>query len=152
MKMYIIWAAAILILGVLEGITVQLVSIWFVFGAVAALVASVCGANLAVQIIVFIAVSVISLLVTRPLVKKKLTANKQPTNADRCIGRDGVVCEKIDNLEPSGLVKVDGKIWTARTADGSIIEPESIVRVEKIEGVKLIVSKKERKHNIKKEN
>ena len=142
MKMYIIWAAAILILGVLEGITVQLVSIWFVFGAVAALVASVCGANLAVQIIVFIAVSVISLLVTRPLVKKKLTANKQPTNADRCLGQDGVVCEKIDNLEPSGLVKVDGKIWTARTADGSIIEPESIVKIEKIEGVKLIVSKK----------
>ena len=142
MKMYIIWVAAILILGVLEGITVQLVSIWFVFGAVAALVASVCGANLIVQIIVFIAVSVISLLVTRPLVKKKLTANKQPTNADRCLGQDGVVCEKIDNLEPSGLVKVDGKIWTARTADGSIIEPESIVKIEKIEGVKLIVSKK----------
>ena len=64
MKMYIIWAAAILILGVLEGITVQLVSIWFVFGAVAALIASICGANLTVQIIVFIAVSVISLLVT----------------------------------------------------------------------------------------
>lgn len=142
MKMYIIWAAAILILGVLEGITVQLVSIWFVLGAVAALIASICGANLTVQIIVFIAVSVISLLVTRPLVKKKLTSNKQPTNADRCLGQDGVVCEQIDNLKPSGLVKVDGKIWTARTADGSIIEPESIVRVEKIEGVKLIVSKK----------
>ncbi len=142
MKMYIIWAAAILILGVLEGITVQLVSIWFVFGAVAALIASICGANLTVQIIVFIAVSVISLLVTRPLVKKKLTANKQPTNADRCIGLDGVVTEQIDNLKPSGLVKVDGKIWSARSADGSVIEPESIVTIEKIDGVKLIVSNK----------
>lgn len=142
MKMYIIWAAAILILGVLEGITVQLVSIWFVFGAIAALIASLCGANLTVQIIVFIAVSIISLLVTRPLVKKKLTAKKERTNADRCIGLDGVVSERIDNLKPSGLVKVDGKLWTARSADGSIIEPESIVKVEKIEGVKLIVSKK----------
>lgn len=142
MKMYIIWAAAILVLGILEGITVQLVSIWFVFGAVAALIASICGANITLQVIIFIAVSVVALLVTRPLVKKKITAKKQATNADRCIGLDGVVCEKIDNLKPSGLVKVDGKVWTARSADGSIIEPESIVKVEKIEGVKLIVSNK----------
>lgn len=142
MKMYIIWTAAILILGILEGVTVQLVSIWFVFGAVAALIASLCGANVPLQVIIFIAVSVIALLVTRPLVKKKLTANKQPTNADRCIGLEGVVTERIDNLEPSGLVKVDGKIWSARSADGSVIEPESIVKIEKIEGVKLIVSNK----------
>ena len=114
-------------------------SIWFVIGAVAALIAQLLGAGLVIQVVVFIAVSVAALLVTRPLVKKKLNTKAEKTNADRCIGMQGVVTEDIDNLAPSGQVKADGKIWTARSATGEKIPKDTVVTVEKIDGVKLIV-------------
>lgn len=139
-NMYIVWAALIIAFGVLEGITVQLVSIWFVIGSVAGLVAHMLGANVTVQVIVFIAVSALSLVVTRPLVKKKLETKVVKTNADRCIGKEGVVTEDIDNLAPSGQVKADGKIWTARSMTGEKIPAGAVVTVEKIDGVKLIVN------------
>ncbi len=138
-KMYVVWAALIVAFGVLEGITAQLVSIWFVIGAIAALIAQLLGATLIVQIIVFIAVSIIALLITRPLVRKKLNTKAEKTNADRCIGQEAVVIEEIDNLAPTGQVKADGKVWTARSANGEKIPKDSIVTVEKIDGVKLIV-------------
>ena len=138
--MYILWAAAIVIFGVLEAVTVQLVSIWFVIGAVAALIASLCGANFLTQVLIFVGVTIVALLLTRPLVKKRLKPKTESTNADRCIGQEAVVTEKIDNIAATGLVKVGGSVWTARTADGSVIEQGAIVKVEKIEGVKLIVT------------
>ena len=108
-KMYIVWAAAIVVFGVLEGMTAQLVSIWFVLGAIAALVAALCGATLPVQIIIFVAVTIITLIATRPIVKKKINFKAEKTNADRCIGESAVVTEEINNLEAKGLVKADGK-------------------------------------------
>ena len=138
-KMYVVWAALIVAFGVLEGITAQLVSIWFVIGAIAALVAQILGATLLVQILVFIAVSIIALLITRPLVRKKLNTQAEKTNADRCIGGEAVVIETIDNLAPTGQVKADGKIWTARSASGETIPEGTVVTVQKIDGVKLIV-------------
>ena len=140
-KTYIVWAAAIIIFGVLEGVTAQLVSIWFVLGAIAALIASICGAPVYVQIIIFVAVTIITLIATRPLVKKKINFKAEKTNADRCIGESAVVTEEINNLEAKGQVKADGKIWTARSSDGSIIPENTVVTVEKIDGVKLIVKK-----------
>jgi membrane protein implicated in regulation of membrane protease activity len=140
--MYIIWAIAIVAFGVLEGITAQLVSIWFVIGSVASLISALLGASFPVQIIVFIAVSALALIATRPIVKKKLNTKVQPTNADRCIGQDGVVIEEINNLVPSGQVKVDGKVWTARSSNKEIIPKGDVVTVEKIDGVKLVVSNK----------
>ncbi|MBR0412520.1 MAG: NfeD family protein [Eubacterium sp.] len=137
--MYVVWAALIVAFCVLEGITAQLVSIWFVIGAIAALIAQLCGASLIIQIVVFIAVSIVALLVTRPIVKKKLNTKAEKTNADRCIGMQGVVTESIDNLAPSGQVKVDGKVWTARSSAGESILEGTVVTVEKIDGVKLIV-------------
>lgn len=142
--MYILWAAAIVIFGVLEAVTVQLVSIWFVIGAIAALIASLCGASLLTQVLIFVGVTIVALLLTRPLVKRKLKPKVESTNADRCIGQEAVVMERIDNIEPTGLAKVGGNVWTARTADGSIIEKGTIVKVEKIEGVKLIVTEVEK--------
>lgn len=140
--MYIIWAAAILVFGIAEGITAQLVSIWFVIGAIAGLIAAFLGATIPIQIVVFVAVSIVALLLTRPIVKKKLTPKIESTNADRCIGQDALVVEEIDNISAKGQVKVDGKIWTARSSNGDIIEADRLVEVEKIDGVKLIVSKK----------
>jgi len=141
-KLYIFWAVAIVVFGVLEGMTAQLVSIWFVLGAIAALIAELCGATPTVQIIIFVAVTIITLIATRPIVKKRINVKAEKTNADRCIGSDAVVIEEINNLEAKGQVKTDGKIWTARSSDGGIIPENTIVTVEKIDGVKLIVKSK----------
>ena len=133
-KMYIVWICAAVLFGIFESLTAQLVSVWFVIGAVAALVSSLAGAEFYVLIIVFIAVSVFMLLV-----KKKLIVKSEPTNADRCIGKTATVTEDIDNINATGQVKVDGQIWTARSINSSIIKKGTNVTVEKIDGVKLIV-------------
>ena len=138
-KMYIVWAVAIVAFGILEGMTAQLVSIWFVLGSIAALIAAICGASLPVQVIIFVAVTIITLIATRPIVKKKINFKAEKTNADRCIGESAVVVEEINNLEARGQVKADGKVWTARSSDGSVIPENTIVTIEKIDGVKLIV-------------
>ena len=138
-KMYIFWAVAIVAFGFLEGITAQLVSIWFVLGSIGALITAFCGGDIKLQLIVFVAVTLVTLIATRPIVKKRLNSKVEKTNADRCIGREAVVTEDIDNLVPTGQVKADGKIWTARSATGEKIPAGAVVTVEKIDGVKLIV-------------
>lgn len=141
--MFIFWAAAIILFGIAEAVTAQLVSIWFLIGAIAALIAAFFGANLIIQIIVFIAVSILALVITRPLVKKYINPKKEHTNADRVIGQVGIVAEDIDNIRATGQVKADGKIWTARATDNSIIPSGCEVIIEKIDGVKLIVKNKQ---------
>lgn len=140
--MYIFWAIAIILFGIAEAFTAQLVSIWFLIGAIAALISAICGANLIIQIIVFIAVSILALVITRPLVKKYINPKKEYTNADRVIGQIGIVVEDINNVNATGQVKADGKIWTARSIDNSIISANSEVIIDKIDGVKLIVKTK----------
>lgn len=140
--MYIIWAVAIIFFAVAEGLTTQLVSIWFVIGSIAGLISAFCKAPISIQVGIFVAVSIIALVTTRPIAKKRLTPNVEPTNADRCVGQDAVVIEEINNIESLGQAKVDGKIWTARSSNGDIIPKDTIVIVEKIEGVKLIVRTK----------
>lgn len=135
----VLWAATLVAFLIAEASTFQLVSIWFALGALGALIANVCGLGFAAQVGIFIVVSAVSLIATRPLVKKFTKAKIQSTNVDRCINTDAVVIEEIDNLNSKGQVKSDGKIWTARSADNSIIPENSVVTVKKIEGVKLIV-------------
>ena len=138
--MNLVWAIAIVVFAVLEAVTVGLASIWFAVGALAALIFSVLGAGLWLQIIAFVVVSAAALILTRPLVSKYVNSRSQPTNADRLIGTKCIVTEKIDNLASTGTVNANGKLWTARSSDGSVIDAESLVKVEKIEGVKLIVT------------
>lgn len=140
--MYIVWAIAIVAFGVFEGVTAQLVSIWFVIGAVAALASVAFGASIPVQIVIFTVVSIIALIITRPLVRKHINVKVEKTNADRCIGQEAVVIEEIDNLSSKGQVKTLGQVWTARSSDASIIAKDTVVIVRKIDGVKLIVSNK----------
>lgn len=80
-----------------------------------------------------------ALVITRPLVKKYIHPKMQRTNADKVIGQIGIVCQDIDNINATGQVKVDGKVWSARSIDNQIITENSEVIIEKIEGVKLIV-------------
>lgn len=135
------WLVLIVILVVIEAVTVQLMTIWFAVGAIAGLIASAFELEVWLQILIFVSVSAIALIATRPFVKRFTHTGKEPTNADRYIGKSAVVVEAIDNIHSKGAVTVGGLEWTARTADGSTVEKDEIVTVEAIEGAKLIVKK-----------
>ncbi len=137
-----VWLGAVAVFGVLEAVTVRLISVWFVCGAAAAMIAAVYGAPSTVQFILFAAVSAVTLAATRPLVKRLSRGHAARTNADRVIGREARVTETVDNDAPSGAVYVDGKTWTARSADGAVIPAGALVRVREISGVKLMVEEK----------
>ena len=137
---FILWLAIMIIMLIVEGIVPGLVSIWFAIGALAAMISALCGSPLWLQAVWFIAVSLASLCLTRPLVKKYVNPKIQPTNADALIGKEGIVTENIDNIAGEGAVKISGQVWTARSVDDSIKIPQGqIVVVKEIQGVKLIV-------------
>lgn len=137
----IIWIIAMVIFGVVEAATVGLVSIWFVLGSAAGLIAAICGGAVWLQVTLFFAVSVAALLATRPLVRKMMKKSIVPTNADAVLGREARVTETVDNDLPSGAVYVDGKTWSARSDSGAVLEEGTMVQVVRIEGVKLFVKK-----------
>ena len=136
------WVAALVVFLIVEAVTAGLVSIWFVFGSLVALICAALGAAVWLQIFWFIIVSVATLVLTRPLVKRYVDSRSVATNADRSIGRAAVVTERIDNLAATGAVKLDGVVWTARSTDDAVaIEAGERVTVRAIEGVKLIVER-----------
>ena len=135
----IIWIAAIVIFGVVEAATAGLTSIWFVLGSVAALIVAICNGPIWLQISLFFVVSIVTLAATRPLVTKLMKKDIKPTNADRVLGGLARVTERIDNDVPTGAVYIDGKTWSARSSSGESIEPDAMVRVVRMEGVKLYV-------------
>ena len=141
--MTIVWTAAIILFGVVEAATAGLVSIWFVAGALVALVAAFVDASLFIQIILFLVVSAAALALTRPMLRKITNANAVPTNADRVLGEIAKVTETIDNENYAGAVYIDGKTWSARSADDTRIPAGTRVRIESLEGVKLFVKKLE---------
>lgn len=137
--MTIFWAAAIVTFVVVELATVGLTSIWFALGALCALLSALLGAPVWLQIVWFAIISVAALFATRPLVRKYINGKTEATNADRVIGRSAVVKERIDDLAATGAVLADGKMWSARSADGKPIEAGTRVTVREIRGVRLIV-------------
>ncbi len=136
----IVWIAMLELFVVIEAATAQLVTIWFAVGTLASLIAALVHAPIAIQIVLFVVVSVVALFATRPLVRKITNTKEARLNADRCIGQTAVITETINNIDGTGMAKIDGKVWTARSADGSVIPEGTQVTVDKIEGVKLIVS------------
>ena len=139
--MTIIWITAIIIFGIAEAATAGLMSIWFVVGAVAALVATELGAALWLQFAVFLIVSILALIATRPLARKMLDKTIVPTNADRVLHHEAKVTETVDNENAAGAVYIDGKTWTARSETGEVIEKGKMAEVIRMEGVKLYVQK-----------
>ena len=136
------WVAALVVFLIVEAVTAGLVSIWFVFGSLVALICAALGAAVWLQIFWFVIASVATLVLTRPLVKRYVDSRSVATNADRSIGRAAVVTERIDNLAATGAVKLDGVVWTARSTDDAVaIETGERVTVRAIEGVKLIVER-----------
>ena len=136
----ICWLVALVVLAVLEGVTVTLVSLWFALGALAALITSFFVDNIWIQFAVFLVVSLVTLLVIRPLAQRYVTPKQVATNADRAVGAEGVVTQAIDNRAAQGQVTVSGAGWTARSDSEELIPEGTPVRVLRIEGVKLIVA------------
>ena len=133
-----VWLISFLLLLFIEIITINLVTIWFAVGSLAALITTTITDNITIQVIVFIVVSTLSLIVTKPLVSKLRKRKITPTNLDRVIGKEGVVTKDISK-NAYGEVKVGGSIWTATSANN--IKKDSQVKVLKIDGVKLVVEK-----------
>lgn len=138
-----IWLAVIVFAVIVEALTFSLVSVWFVPGALVALIlAFVPSIPLWVQIVVFLVIALIFLIFLKPIANKLLIGKRVATNADAVIGEEVVVTEAINNLEAKGQVKVKGQIWTARAADKNITyEVGEVLNVIAIEGVKLICKK-----------
>lgn len=137
-----VWLGILVLMIIFEAVTTQLVSVWFAVGALAAFLTALAGVeNVWVQIIVFVVVSTVALAVTRPILKKMIQRKTEPTNADMVLGKTGIVTEAIDNIADTGIVKVGGAVWTARSADDSVIEKDEKITVQEIRGVKLLVTK-----------
>ncbi len=141
--MVYVWIGAIVVFMILELATPQLVGIWFALGALGAMIAALLSASLWIQVVVFLIVSVVMLIVTRPLYGKFIKTKQVPTNSDMLIGESAIVIEAIDNIEATGTVKVKGQIWSARASAADSIPAGTLVTVERIEGVKLIVKQNE---------
>ncbi len=140
----IVWLIAIIFFLGIELSTVTLTSIWFAAGALAAMIVAMFNGHLIVQAIAFLIVAFGLLYATKPWAKKFIDTKKESTNADRAIGQEVRVLERINNLDQTGRVTLNGLDWTARTEDDKIIiEQGELVRVLRIEGVKLIVERVE---------
>lgn len=135
-----VWIAVMIAAIAVEAATAQLVSIWFAGGGLIGLIAHFLHAPFWVQVIAAAVATLILLLATRPLVRRFLRGKETRTNADRVVGRTAVVTEPIDNVLAKGRVSVLGNDWTARSLDGGTIPAGTQVRVERIEGVKLLVT------------
>ena len=134
------WLALLIIFIIAECLTVGLISIWFAGGALIAMFVALLGASTVWQIVVFLVVSAILLIITRPIAVKYINNKKEKTNYQSVIGTVVKVIEKIDNLNQTGVAFADGKEWTARAIEDNIIlEKDTFAKVVEIEGVKLIV-------------
>ena len=133
------WLALLILFTVMEGVTVGLTSIWFAAGALCALICTLIGLNLWIQIAVFMIVSALCLMAVRPLIQKHLNSNVEPTNADRILGGVAIVTENIHNLEGQGAISIGGLTWSARSEHDVPIPAGTLVRTLRIEGVKVYV-------------
>lgn len=139
----IFWLIVFVVLLLIEIATLGLTTVWFALGALAALLAAYIGFEIWVQIIVFLLVSVILLILTRPLAVRFFNQERQKTNVESLIGQKAVVREAIDTLQATGKVEVNGMEWSAKTEESGVIEADTVVWIRGIQGVKLIVEKEE---------
>lgn len=138
--MLVVWLLAAVVFLAVEAVTAAMCSIWCVAGALAALLAAALGAAVWLQVVLFVVVTGLCFWFLYPKLKHLVNRRRQPTNADMVIGRTCIVTQTIDNLAGTGAVSVGGKIWSARTESGFRVDEGELVRVQAIEGVKLIVT------------
>lgn len=135
----IVWLVLLLLFAATEAATVGLTSVWFAVGSLGALICALAGGNIWLQIGIFIVLSLVCLLALRPLAKKYLNNRVEATNADRVIGQEAQVTQDIDNIRGVGAVTIGGISWTARSEHDTPIPAGTMVRVLRIEGVKVMV-------------
>lgn len=135
-----LWLAGAVLFAVIEWISSTTAdSLWFSVGALAAMLVALFTDSLTAQVVVFAIVSLLSVLLLRPLVKKYINPHTTPTNADRLIGSTATVIQPVDNAKAAGQVQIQGQVWTARSEDDSALEKGTLVTVVRLEGVKAIV-------------
>lgn len=135
-----VWLGLVILFLIAEGATVSLVSLWFAAGAVVAMFAALLGAGAWLQTGLFLVVSGALLLMLRPIVRRYLVPKITATNVDSLVGATGLVTEAIDNVTASGQVKLGAMEWTARSTTGENIPQGTLIRVDRIEGVKVYVT------------
>ena len=138
--MAIVWTTFIIVTAIIELITTDLVTIWFTIGAIGSLIASLCKANIIIQLVIFFIISFIALILTRPLAKKIQEKDVIRTNADKVIGEIGIITKGFEGIE-IGEVKVEEREWRAISNEGKKFEDGEKVIIDAISGTKLIVSK-----------
>ena len=136
----IFWLAAMVVFIAAEAMTVSLVSIWFAAGALGAIIVALLGGGLILQVTVFLALAVALLLSLRSIVRKHFTPHVTKTNIDSVIGATGIVVTPVNNIAALGQVQINGMEWSARSSDNSHIPAGAMVRVDRVEGVKVFVT------------
>ena len=136
----IFWLAAMVIFIIAEATTVTLVSIWFAVGALGAILIDLLGGGLTLQVTVFLALAIVLLIFLRGAVRKHFAPRITRTNVDSVIGATGIVVTPVNNIAALGQVQINGVEWSARSTDGTHIGAGALVKVDKIEGVKVFVS------------
>ena len=144
----IVWLVLMVVFLAAEASTVSMVSLWFAAGALIALLTALAGGPAWLQTLLFLAVSAGLLLALRPLVKKYLSPKLTATNVDSVVGSTGLVTAAIDNVSAVGQVKLGAMEWTARSTSGQPIPAGTLVKVDRIEGVKAFVSPTEVPANV----
>lgn len=139
----IFWLFIFAVLLVIEIVTLGLTTVWFAVGSIAAFLAAYVGFGVLVQVIVFLVVSIVLLILTRPIAVKFFNQERECTNAESLIGQKAVVTEEINTVHSVGKVEVNGMEWSAKADESNIIEKDTIVLIKGIQGVKLIVEKEE---------
>ena len=136
----IFWFILLVVFLIAEAATVTMVSLWFAAGALTALAISLAHGGIWLQAAAFVIVSAVMLILLRPVVRKYVNPRLTATNVDAVIGSQGLVTIAIDNVKAQGQVKLGGMVWSARSVSGESIAEGTLIRVEKVEGVKVLVS------------
>lgn len=136
----ITWLVLLVLFCAVEASTVTMVSLWFAAGSLVAMIAALLHAEMWLQVVLFFVVSGIMLAALRPLIRKFVTPKITRTNVDSVIGSTGLITVAVDNIAATGQVKLGAMIWTARSTSGDPIPVDTLVQVDRIEGVKVFVT------------
>lgn len=137
---WMLWLAVLIIAVGLEMITMGLVSIWFAGGALIALIGALLHWHWLVQVALFLVVSIVLMVFTRPIAVRYFNKDRVKTNVDSVLEQQAIVTEEINNLLGQGAATLKGQEWTARAVnENQTIPTGTIVRVIQVDGVKLIV-------------
>ena len=135
------WLVVLIFLIIAEAVSVHLVAVWFALGALGALISAFFNADIVIQLVVFVLISMISLVASRPFVKKFMAKRIPKIDFNKIVSMVGVVTEDISNPAGTGYVFVDGKDWMARAEKEEKIKIGEKVKILRIEGTKVIVER-----------